>query len=84
MSRVPLSYYPLRDYIEETLEEFDEMIKNRTQLLLTDGDIAILKDNKKDLAKIRAFIDIKLQRAYNVGVDKAKREASQDAAGPSL
>lgn len=84
MSRVPLTDYTLARFIEKTLDEFDEMIKTRTQFLLTDGDKSWLENNKEDLSKIRAFIDVKLQGAYNVGVDRAEMEAAQDAAGASL
>ena len=56
--------------IENTLADFDDVVKNGTDLLHTDGDMWLLDDNKRDLARIRAWLDVKINIAYKAGKEK--------------
>ena len=41
---------------KDIIKEFDELIKNETDFLHTDGDMLILEENEKDIETIKQFL----------------------------
>lgn len=63
----------LFDLVEQYHQDFETKVEGDTQLYHTNGDPALLKENKRDVARMRIFSEFIIRRAYHLGYKAGKK-----------